>query len=48
MAPLNNITGISPRTNFDTIWSSFTTVFILLIGDSWETIMLDYIRVFKV
>lgn len=44
-SPIDYVNGMSPRTNFDTIWSATTTVFIILIGDGWENIMFDYVRI---
>lgn len=31
--------GTVPRENFDTIWESFITITIIMIGDNWNTIM---------
>ena len=33
-----------PRTNFNTFINGFTTVFIVLIGENWNTVMYDHIR----
>lgn len=38
------INGKSPRMNFDTLVDSFITIFVVLIGDNWNTIMYDCIR----
>lgn len=47
-AELNYDNGVSPRTNFDDIWSSMTTVFILLMSDGWNNIMYDYMRIYNI
>ena len=36
--------GHSPRANFDTFLEAFTTIFIVLIGEDWNTVMYDHIR----
>ena len=36
--------GSSPRTNFDTFVNALTTIFIILIGDDWNTIMMQLVR----
>ena len=33
-----------PRTNFNNFINGFTTVFIVLIGENWNTVMYDHIR----
>jgi hypothetical protein len=37
---------VSPRENFDNIGNAFTTVFILVVGEMWPTIMYNYTRVY--
>jgi hypothetical protein len=36
--------GTVPRANFDTLFAAFMTVFQLLTGDDWETVMFDGMR----
>ena len=36
---------IAPRTNFDSIDSAMTTIFIIIIGEDWPAVMYDYVRV---
>mmetsp|Transcript_27304 Transcript_27304/g.12718 ORF Transcript_27304/g.12718 Transcript_27304/m.12718 type:complete len:159 (-) Transcript_27304:403-879(-) len=36
--------GKSPRTNFDTVYIAFTSIFIVLTGENWNAIMYDGIR----
>ena len=36
--------GEPPLNNFDTFYESLLTVFVLLTGDHWSIIMLDYYR----
>jgi hypothetical protein len=36
---------LSPRENFDNLFNAFITVFILFIGDSWPSIMYEYMKV---
>ena len=36
--------GESPRTNFDDFIHAFTTVFIVIVGEDWNTVMYDYMR----
>jgi hypothetical protein len=38
---------LAPRTNFDSIDSAMTTVFIIIIGEDWPGIMYDYMRVYR-
>ena len=33
-----------PRTNFNSFINGFTTVFIVLIGENWNSVMYDHIR----
>lgn len=40
----NSTNGKSPRVNFNTIYDSLTTIFILLTAESWNWIMYDNIR----
>jgi len=35
-----------PRENFENIFNAFTTVFILIIGEMWPNIMMNYTRVY--
>jgi hypothetical protein len=42
---LSNHTMIAPRTNFDSIDSAMTTIFIIIIGEDWPAVMYDYVRV---
>lgn len=37
--------GTSPRENFDTPWQAFITIFIVIVGDDWNTIMYSHYRV---
>lgn len=37
--------GISPRLNFDTFFSGFVTIFIIFIGEDWNSVMYDHVRV---
>ena len=39
--------GKSPRVNFDTFLGSFLTVFILLTGENWNEVMIDYARAYS-
>jgi hypothetical protein len=34
----------SPRDNFDTIYNSMTTVFIVILGEDWPGVMYNYTR----
>ena len=34
----------APRTSFDGIFYSLTTIFIVIIGEDWNWVMYDYIR----
>jgi hypothetical protein len=34
----------SPRDNFDTIYNSMTTVFVVILGEDWPGIMYNYVR----
>ncbi len=36
--------GSYPLNNFNNFYQSFLTVFVLLTGDAWSTIMLDFVR----
>jgi hypothetical protein len=36
---------LSPRENFDNLFNAFVTVFILFIGDSWPSIMYEFMKV---
>ena len=36
--------GESPRTNFDDFIHAFTTVFVVIVGEDWNTVMYDYMR----
>ena len=36
--------GSSPRINFDTFFSSLITVFSILVGDNWNSLMYDTVR----
>lgn len=38
------INGKSPLNNFDTFYEALLTIFVLLTGDQWTAIMLDYYR----
>jgi hypothetical protein len=40
-----SVTGSSPRENFDTPWQAFITIFIVIVGDDWNTIMYSHYRV---
>jgi len=37
--------GTSPRENFNTPWQAFITIFIVIVGDDWNTIMYSHYRV---
>jgi hypothetical protein len=37
--------GESPRTNFDRLDIAFTTIFIVLLGEDWNSVMNDHVRV---
>jgi hypothetical protein len=43
--PLDQKGGSSPRENFNTPWSAFITIFIVIVGDDWNTIMYSHYRV---
>lgn len=34
--------GAPPQRNFDTVFASFVTVFSILIGDNWNSIMYEF------
>jgi voltage-dependent calcium channel L type alpha-1D len=36
--------GVSPRANFDTWYNGFITIFIVFVGDDWNSIMYDHYR----
>jgi hypothetical protein len=36
--------GESPRLNFDNLWTTFLTVFTVLIGDNWNEVMYNCMR----
>ena len=36
--------GTSPRLNFDSWFNAMIAVFILLVGDDWNSYMFDYVR----
>jgi len=38
------VNGKSPLNNFDSFYEALLTIFVLLTGDQWTTIMLDYYR----
>jgi hypothetical protein len=38
------VNGKSPMNNFDTFYEALLTIFVLLTGDQWTAIMLDYYR----
>ena len=38
------VNGKSPLNNFDTFYEALLTIFVLLTGDQWTSIMLDYYR----
>ena len=40
----DNEIGESPRANFDTWYNGFVTIFIVFIGDDWNSIMYDHYR----
>ena len=35
-----------PRTNFDKIGSALVTVFIIIIGEDWPSVMYNFVRVY--
>lgn len=37
----------SPRLNFDTFWDSVLSVFVCLLGDEWNVIMVDTMRAYE-
>lgn len=42
--PVNLETGISPRWNFDNLWTSAIVVFEVMIQDNWNNTMYDCVR----
>ena len=36
--------GIPPRCNFDTPFSAFVTIFIVIVGEDWHLVMYDHYR----
>lgn len=38
------VNGTYPLNNFNTFWESLLTMFVLLTGDQWSSIMLDFYR----
>ena len=45
--PSNSTHGVSPRANFDSPMDALTTIFIVAVGDDWNTIMYDVYRFLK-
>ncbi len=41
---IDMINGQYPLNNFNSFWESMLTMFVLLTGDQWSSIMLDYYR----
>ena len=41
---IDMINGSYPNNNFNSFYQAFLTVFVLLTGDSWSSIMLDFYR----
>lgn len=41
---VNHLTGESPRANFDELFWSIITIFIILLGEGWNEIMYDCMR----
>jgi len=37
--------GVSPRVNFDDFMNGFITIFIIFIGEDWNSVMYDHVRV---
>jgi hypothetical protein len=37
--------GVSPRVNFDDFPNGFTAIFIIFIGEDWNSVMYDHVRV---
>jgi hypothetical protein len=37
--------GVSPRLNFDDFFTGFVTIFIIFIGEDWNSVMYDHVRV---
>ena len=37
--------GVSPRVNFDDFPNGFTAIFIIFIGEDWNAVMYDHVRV---
>jgi len=37
--------GVSPRVNFDDFMNGFMTIFIIFIGEDWNAVMYDHVRV---
>ena len=36
--------GISPRINFDDLLGGFVAIFIIFIGEDWNSVMYDHVR----
>jgi len=45
--PTDAKNGESPRANFDDPWESLITIFIVAVGDDWNSIMYDFYRYLK-
>lgn len=41
---LTSPSATSPRSNFDNLLNSMTSIFIILVGDDWQEIMYDHVR----
>lgn len=37
--------GVSPRLSFDDFFTGFVTIFIIFIGEDWNSVMYDHVRV---
>ena len=42
--PSDELSGEAPRANFDSPMESLTTIFIVAVGDDWNSIMYDFYR----
>lgn len=42
---IDQVNGIEPRANFNTFIEAMTTIFIVLIGEDWNNVMYNHVRV---
>jgi hypothetical protein len=45
--PVSAGQGFPPRANFDSPMNALTAIFIVAVGDDWNTIMYDFYRYLK-